>query len=312
MTPSPSGTGRGVLGLVPVDPTPGLPVPLGLHELGGVPLVCRAVRALAGSGVVTAITVVVPAGLADRVERLVLPATGRTATDHRVGVRVLGVVRAGPAAVAVALAGTDGRLPDLVVVHSPEHPLVTPAAVRRVVAALPAGRDGAGSGAGAGGGVPAAALPVREVTDTLKRVDLRDRITGTVDRERHGIVGSPQVYQVDRLLRVLPVTGAAEVEETIGAAGNAGAGAAEAGPLPAATLDVLPSLLLRAGEPVVTVPEPPGDVRVVTVADLALAEAVLAVGDDGPERDRSRDSRLRAAGGDGAVPRRPGRGPRDR
>ena len=311
MTPSPSGTGRGVLGLVPVDPTPGLPVPLGLHELGGVPLVCRAVRALAGSGVVTAITVVVPAGLADRVERLVLPATGRTATDHRAGVRVLGVVRAGPAAVAVALAGTDGRLPDLVVVHSPEHPLVTPAAVRRVVAALPAGRDGAGSGAGAGGGVPAAALPVRRSPTPSSGSTCG---TGSPAPWTGSGTGSSARRRSTRWTGCCGAAGhrAAEVEETIGAAGNAGAGAAEAGPLPAATLDVLPSLLLRAGEPVVTVPEPPGDVRVVTVADLALAEAVLAVGDDGPERDRSRDSRLRAAGGDGAVPRRPGRGPRDR
>jgi 2-C-methyl-D-erythritol 4-phosphate cytidylyltransferase len=125
------------------------------------------------------------------------------------------------------------------VVHDAARPLVNPELVERCVEALTEGVDGA-----------IAAAPV---TDTVKEVDEDSRVTRTLDRSRLWAVQTPQVFRAD-ILR----------------------GALDVGPetLTAATDDA--SLVEQAGGTVVVVEAPPENIKVTTVLDLRLAEALLS------------------------------------
>jgi 2-C-methyl-D-erythritol 4-phosphate cytidylyltransferase len=94
---------------------------------------------------------------------------GMTLIDHATsalrGSGVVDVVSVLPAGAAVSC--PDGT--EIVVLHDPHRPLAPPALVTAVVAAVRAGAD--------------AALPVVEVTETVKEVDAGGRIVRTVPRD---------------------------------------------------------------------------------------------------------------------------------
>jgi hypothetical protein len=87
---------------------------------------------------------------------------------------------------ASGTAGSEGRL-DWVIVHEPAFAVVPPELFTRLWDRIEAGDCDA-------------AIPVRPVTDTLKRVDESGRIVATVDRDGHRMLCTPQLYRA----RVLP------------------------------------------------------------------------------------------------------------
>jgi hypothetical protein len=210
-----------VIGVVPVvhdDPD----APGGcaaLRELGGMTLLRRAVDRLVGSGRVDRVTVCFGARC------LCTVCFGTVPPDARPG------------------AGRSAEAPSgLVVVHDPLHALAPASLVRDVVDELLAHQEADGI------------LPVRPVTDTLKRTGPDGVVTGTADREAFHVVGSPQVYRAAVLARV------------------DGWGAPALGP------GDLPVLVRAAGGRLRTVPAPGEVFPVTTDDDLVLAEAVLADG----------------------------------
>jgi 2-C-methyl-D-erythritol 4-phosphate cytidylyltransferase len=151
---------------------------------------------------------------------------------------------------------------DIVVLHDPLYPLAPAALVRLVVQAL---HDHPAA---------AAAVPVRQVTDTLKRLDEQDVVETTVDRASHRMVFSPQAYRVRALLAALSETGAA-----------AGSTAAGEGDLQVHTL---PERVQATGGRLVPVPAPGEVFRVGHRDDLALVEAMVQVGADVDEDPAAR------------------------
>ncbi|NLU82127.1 2-C-methyl-D-erythritol 4-phosphate cytidylyltransferase [Rhodococcus sp. HNM0569] len=142
-------------------------LPKAFVELGGAPMLVRAVDGLLESGAVDRVVVVVPAELVEHTASLVpeevdVVAGGSERTDS---------VRAG-----LAAAG-DARY---VLVHDAARALTPPQSVAAVVAAL---RDGAG-----------AVVPVVPVTDTVKAVDAAGCVTHTPDRSGLRAVQTPQGF----------------------------------------------------------------------------------------------------------------------
>jgi len=88
------------------------------------------------------------------------------------------------ASVAAGLAALDADV-DTVLVHDVARAFVPAAVIDRVVAALDAGAD--------------AVIPVRAVTDTIKRVDSERRVVDTVDRSTLVAVQTPQGFRRDVL-----------------------------------------------------------------------------------------------------------------
>lgn len=124
----------------------------------------------------------------------------------------------------------------LVAVHDAARPLVRTADVSRVVAE--ADRCGA-------------AILAASIADTVKRV--RDgRVVETPPRSECFAAQTPQVFRIDWLREALAKAAADGVRGTDDAA-----------------------LVERLGVEVRVVPGPPGNLKITTVADLALAEALL-------------------------------------
>jgi 2-C-methyl-D-erythritol 4-phosphate cytidylyltransferase len=175
------------------------------------------------------------------------------------GTAVLAVPAGVPAAVLAALRARPGGGAVLVLdplqVHTP--PQLVPA----VLEALRGAAAAAGSGPHLepltvpGGGPPDAVVPVRPVTDTLKRVGADGAVHGTEDRERFRWALTPQAYRRDVLERVLELALAQVLA----------GGTAAPGDGPAA----LPRLLARHGA------------RVATLA--AAVDVLRADGEDGFE-----------------------------
>ncbi len=140
--------------------------------LGGVPLLVRTLRALAGSHVVRGLVVVAPPSAVERTRRLL--------RRHRVP-RVLAVVAGGRERHESVWLGLQAVPPaaDLVVVHDGVRPFITGTLVRNVVEA--AARYGAAS----------CGLPVRE---TVKRVR-EGFVETTVDRGGLWLIQTPQAFR---------------------------------------------------------------------------------------------------------------------
>ena len=157
----------------------GSPGPKALALLAGEPLVVHAARALSGSGVVERIVVTAPPGAEADVEHALAAA--------ELGVRVE-VVTGGASRQASVAAGL-ARLADVegdrvVLVHDAARPLVPVAVVRRVAAAVTAGRT--------------AVIPGLPVPDTVKQV-ADDTVVATLDRGRLLAVQTPQGFTLDVL-----------------------------------------------------------------------------------------------------------------
>ncbi len=194
--------------------------PKTLVELGGRPMLHWSIAALCAVDAISQIVVALPPGVA--------------APAGCVGV-LGGNVRS--ASVRAALAATAPES-DPVLVHDGARPLVTPALIEAVLAAL-SGVD--------------CAIAAAPVTDTVKEVDADGIVVRTLDRARLWSVQTPQVFTRASLQRALAMP-----EEIVAAATD------EAW------------LVERAGGRVRVVEAPAENLKVTTPRDLKLAEQLLA------------------------------------
>jgi len=129
----------------------------------------------------------------------------------------------------------------IIAVHDGARPLVTPAAISAAISA--AAEHGA------------AALAHR-VTDTLKRADAEQRVTGSVSREDMWGMETPQVFAAGLLRRAY--------ERVL-----------ESGELVTDEVSAVQAL----GEPVYLVETPEPNPKITFAGDIALAEAILGAGE---------------------------------
>ena len=187
------------------------------------------------------------------IERIVvaLPA-GVDAPAGAIGV-VGGAVRSESVRLALAAAGS-GRGSDPVLVHDAARPLLTPALVERVLAALDSGGEPNGSAAGEDDRPDVqAAIAAAPVTDTIKRAGSDGLVRETLVRSELWAVQTPQVFRRRALERAL------DVPDEV---------------LAQATDDAW--LIERAGGAVAIVPAPRENLKITTPLDLAMAELLLA------------------------------------
>lgn len=225
-------------------------VPGVVPVLGVVPVVradpaapggCAALRELRGATLMRrAVDALVASG---RVDRVVLS---------------FGPVRFDAGSPSGAPPGASSSAPSaIVVVHDPLHALAPATLVGEVVDELLAHPEADG------------VVPVRPVTDTLKRTGPDGVVTATADREAFRVALSPQAFRVVVLARLVPpAPGTPEP-------GMLGPGTLEPGMLGPGRL---PGLVRAAGGRLRTLTGPGDTFAVTTDDDLALAEAVLAAG----------------------------------
>ncbi|MEV7782291.1 2-C-methyl-D-erythritol 4-phosphate cytidylyltransferase [Kitasatospora sp. NPDC088351] len=219
--------------------------PKALRELGGVPLLVHAVRALARSRAVGLVVVAAPADGVAEVAAL-LDSHGLDGKDIRVvagGATRQESVRLGLAVIPAEV--------EIVLVHDAARPLVPVEVVDAVAAAVRGGAE--------------AVVPAVPLADTVKRVEPRsggpEPVLDTPDRATLRAVQTPQGF---RRTTLVEVHAKALAEESAGGAGA----------LPPVTDDA--GLVERFGGPVVVVPGHEEAFKVTRPLDLVLAEAVLA------------------------------------
>ena len=248
-------------------------LPKALVPLAGVPLVVRAARVLAASGVVDHIVVAAPADHVDDVRALFPGASvgvptpdevsdttagrvgderaGAAGSDDRAVSVPVAVVAGGvtrQASVAAALVAVPDHLADgVVLVHDAARALAPPDLVRRVVAAVEAG---------AGAVVPGVA-----VTDTVKQVEhVPDGgllVTGTPDRSTLRAIQTPQGFDCRLLVRAHAAAAERKDDEARAVSDDAG-------------------LVELLGEQVRLVAGDERALKITTPADLATAERWLS------------------------------------
>ncbi|MBA2414682.1 MAG: 2-C-methyl-D-erythritol 4-phosphate cytidylyltransferase [Geodermatophilaceae bacterium] len=209
---------------------------------GGIP---KAFRLLAGTtllrrsadAVATSVDLVVVAVPADRRDVDWRNAAVAALEGAACPTRVVAGGASRQASVAAALAVLPPDV-DVVLVHDAARPLMPPAVVAAVIAAVRAGAPGV--------------IPALAVTDTLKSVDASGRVLRTVDRTGLVAVQTPQGFRRDVLER---------------------AHRADPG---VATDDA--ALVEALGIPVLTVPGDPAGFKITTPYDVVLAEALLGGG----------------------------------
>jgi 2-C-methyl-D-erythritol 4-phosphate cytidylyltransferase len=148
--------------------------PKALRELGGVPLLVHAVRAMAGAASVDVVVVVVPADEVGPV-RILLDAEATSRAELLVvagGDSRRSSVRCGLAALPVDV--------DVVLVHDAARPLAPGALADAVAQAVRAGAD--------------AVVPGLPLADTVKAVDGAEFVTSTPDRATLRAVQTPQGF----------------------------------------------------------------------------------------------------------------------
>ena len=205
-------------------------VPKSLCLLGGVPLLARAAAALRESGTVDQLVVVAPVGGADEVRQ----ALDSCVPGH--GAAVVDGAESRHGSLHRGLSALDARI-ETVVVHDACRPLAPADLVMRVVKAVHDGAD--------------LAVPVLEVTETVKQLDAAGRIARTVPRETLVRVQTPQAVRrivLESAHRTCP----ADLRQDDD------------------------GVLAGAGSRVVTVEGHDDAFAVVREHDLAFAEAVLA------------------------------------
>ncbi|MER7702980.1 2-C-methyl-D-erythritol 4-phosphate cytidylyltransferase [Kitasatospora sp. NPDC097605] len=219
--------------------------PKALRELGGVPLLVHAVRALTRSRAVGLVVVAAPAdGVAEVVA--LLDSHGLEGKDIRVvagGATRQESVRLGLAAIPAEVG--------VVLVHDAARPLVPVEVVDAVASAVRAGAE--------------AVVPAVPLADTVKRVEpVRggpEPVLDTPDRATLRAVQTPQGFRRETLAEVHAKALAEEA-------------AADGTGLPPVTDDA--GLVERFGGRVVVVPGHEEAFKVTRPLDLVLAEAVLA------------------------------------
>ncbi|MET8697413.1 2-C-methyl-D-erythritol 4-phosphate cytidylyltransferase [Kitasatospora sp. NPDC004723] len=222
--------------------------PKALRELGGVPLLVHAVRALTRSRAVGLVVVAAPA---DGVAEVVALLDSHGLEDKDIRVVAGGSTR--QESVRLGLAAIPAEV-GIVLVHDAARPLVPVEVVDAVASAVRAGAE--------------AVVPAVPLADTVKRVEPvpggPEPVLDTPDRATLRAVQTPQGFRRDTLAEV-HAKALAEESTAEGAAGTA---------LPPVTDDA--GLVERFGGRVVVVPGHEEAFKVTRPLDLVLAEAVLA------------------------------------
>lgn len=203
--------------------------PKALVMVAGRPLVAWSVHSLVMSPGVGPVVVVAPPGHEDAL------AAALGSADRVHAVVAGGVTR--QRSVALGLAALPDDI-DVVLVHDAARPLVTPAIVERVLAAL---------------GTNAAAIAAAPVPDTLKRAGADGLVLATVDRYDLWGAQTPQGFHADVIRRVFAEADDAELDSATDCAG----------------------MVERRGVPVALVDPGAPNLKVTTPADLAIAVALL-------------------------------------
>jgi 2-C-methyl-D-erythritol 4-phosphate cytidylyltransferase len=149
--------------------------PKALVELAGRPMLDWSLQALAASPEIEQVVVALPLGAG-------LP---------EVSGKVIGVEGGATRSESVRCALEVSQEGDPVLVHDAARPLLTPAIVRQVLAALAADADADG------------AIAAAPVTDTIKRVADHGGVLETLDRSSLWAVQTPQVFRREALERAL-------------------------------------------------------------------------------------------------------------
>lgn len=204
--------------------------PKALRPLAGLPLLVHAVRALSLARGVDVVVVAAPESEVDQVRSLL----GGVVDDAELVIVAGGATR--QASVARGLLALPADV-DVVLVHDAARPLVPVEMIERVAAAVRAGAP--------------AVIPVLPMVDTIKTVDSRDVVTGTVDRATLRAVQTPQGFDRGVLQQA---HAEADIDDVTDDAG----------------------LVERLGIPVATIPGHEEAFKVTRPMDLVLAEAVLA------------------------------------
>ncbi len=202
--------------------------PKALRMLAGEPLLVHAVRALVAADI-PVIVVAAPAADVDAVRELLDPVVG----SARLHIVTGGDTRQQSVAQALAVLPPDV---DIVLVHDAARPLVPPALVAAVAAAVRDGHD--------------AVVPGIPVSDTVKRVNNEGAVVGTPDRAHLRAIQTPQGFRRSVLERAHATAG--DVEATDDAA-----------------------LVERLGLAVHVVPGSDEAFKVTRPLDLMLAETLL-------------------------------------
>jgi 2-C-methyl-D-erythritol 4-phosphate cytidylyltransferase len=150
--------------------------PKALVELAGRPMLDWSLQALAATPEIEQVVVALPGGAG-------LPDVS--------GERVIGVEGGATRSESVRCALEVAQQGDPVLVHDAARPLLTPAIVRQVIAALAADVDAD------------AAIAAAPVTDTIKRVAGHGGVLETLDRSSLWAVQTPQVFRREALERAL-------------------------------------------------------------------------------------------------------------
>jgi len=150
--------------------------PKALVELAGRPMLDWSLQALAASPEIEQVVVALPAGAG-------LPEVS--------GEGVIGVEGGATRSESVRCALEVAQEGDTVLVHDAARPLLTPAIVRHVLAALAADVEAD------------AAIAAAPVTDTIKRVADHGGVLETLDRSSLWAVQTPQVFRREALERAL-------------------------------------------------------------------------------------------------------------
>ncbi|MDT7583526.1 MAG: 2-C-methyl-D-erythritol 4-phosphate cytidylyltransferase [Pseudonocardiales bacterium] len=232
----------------------GAGMPKALVQLGGVPLVVRAVRGLLDSGSVDHVLVAVrKADMAD-VRELFADLGDRPSGELSRIEMVAGGADRG-SSVAAALWFGARRYPEAhtVLVHDAARALTPPALVSSLVAAVAGGAD--------------AVVPVLPVADTIKEVDVAGAVIGTADRSALRAVQTPQAFRLALLQRAYRAAGFDP--DSPGGPDSSGPGSGSL-----ATDDA--GLVERLGVPVHTVPGDPLAFKITTAWDLRIAELLVS------------------------------------
>ena len=199
-------------------------------ELGGMPVLARTLRTFEACPLVAEIVVVTRA---DRIEEIAELCRGFGIS------KVSKVLSGGATRVESALVGVSEVEPklELIAIHDGARPLVTVELIERTIRAAQAYH---------------AAVPVIPSTDTLKIVDAKGFVAGTVDRASTFRVQTPQVFKAEFIKGAL--TKAMEKELPL-------------------TDDC--SAVEMMGVKTVTVPGDEDNIKLTTPRDMILAEAIL-------------------------------------
>lgn len=212
--------------------------PKALVPLGGQPMLEWSLRALRASAQIDRIVVALPQGVAlPAAEALAHGEVAGTDAESPPVVSVTGGAERSHSVRSALAAVPDA---EVVLVHDAARPLLTPELVAACLDALEA--DGGWD----------AAIAAAPVTDTVKRVRDGVRVAETLPRSELWAVQTPQVFRAAALTRALDRPDAE---------------------LAAATDDAM--LVETDGGRVRVVPAPAENLKVTTLADLALAELLL-------------------------------------